>query len=131
MEPPQAKARPQKPEAAAPPSEVPKIPSIFVVEAEDYLKRQADEKKPAPPLRPPPELQKLYDDAPHYFPGRRTDLAIEGATVEQVKESLQQSAIENRSMLLKAYKEHMLAPLKHKVHSKLKFSTEDYTRAKI
>ena len=98
---------------------------------EDRKKVYADEQKPAAPLQPPPELQRVYDEAPHYFPGRRTDLAIDGTTVEQVKESLQQSAIENRKMLLKAYNEHVLAPLKNPCHSKSKFSTEDYNRETI
>ena len=132
----QAKARPQKPEASDPPSDVPKIPSIFCVDVADHLKEErkkvyANEQKPAAPLQPSPELQRVYDEAPHYFPGRRTDLAIDGKTVAEVEETWRQSVIQNKRMLNKAYNEHVLAPLMHPFHSKPRFSIEDYKRETI
>ena len=48
--------------------------------------------------------------------------------MEQVQESLHQSAIENMAMLVEANNNHLLAPLTGGVNSHPKFNTHDYTR---
>ena len=123
VEPTEARPTIQRPTTPVPPSEVLKFPSIFGGNGIPLFNDTVDGKRPAQPLQPPPELRAVYDKAPDYYPGRGTDLPIEGTTVEQVQESVRQGALENMASLVAAYNNHLLAPLKGGANSHPKFNT--------
>ena len=70
----------------------------------------------------------VYDKADDSFPGRHTDAPLEGGTVEQIKETMEQEQKELHDSLKVAHEGHVLAPLEFDYFLMPKYYTHDVTR---